>query len=381
MWPESSEHSTPLRTGLTTGTCATACCLTAAQYLLQPSLIDKQPSRIVSVTLPRGRTVELEVSIEASELTQVIVSTVKDAGDDPDVTHGALISAALRLRTSAEHLFKAGVGVGTVTREGLLLAVGEPAINPMPRQMIITHLNALAKASGYSGGFEIILGVKNGEAIAQKTMNPRLGIIGGLSILGTTGIVRPFSCAAWVASIFQGIDVARANGITHIAASTGNSSEQAIQARYELSDMALIEMGDFVGAVLKHLKKNPVAKLSLCAGFGKLTKLAQGHMDLNSRASAINLEFLAAVAEELGGTSALVENIKVANTSIEALALCNKDAIPLAREMCVRALQVVKSKLPQSVLAEVYAIDRRGGFVGHAGCIGAGINKSVKDRP
>ncbi|MBF3275353.1 cobalt-precorrin-5B (C(1))-methyltransferase, partial [Pseudomonas aeruginosa] len=146
-------------------------------------------------------------------------------------------------------------------------------INPVPRQMIERHLAQLAAERGYAGGFEVAIGVEGGAELALKTMNPRLGILGGLSILGTSGIVRPFSCSAYIASIHQGIDVARANGVRHIAACTGNASEDAMRRRYALPEIALIEMGDFAGAVLKHLRRAPVEKLSLCGGFGKISKL------------------------------------------------------------------------------------------------------------
>ncbi len=215
------------------------------------------------------------------------------------------------------------------------------------------------------------MGVENGASIALKTMNPRLGISGGLSILGTTGIVRPYSCSAWIASIHQGIDVAVANGIRHIAASTGNSSEQAIRQRYQLPDLALIEMGDFVGAVLKHISNTPSAntalqKLSLCGGFGKISKLANGHLDLNSRASAIDLEQLAAAAESLGADHILVSQIVNANTSIEALSLCHQHKIDLASPICRRAYKVARRYIPESITLEIWATDRKGNFIGCA---------------
>ena len=276
------------------------------------------------------------------------------------------IIVELHMRAEPGIAFFSGAGVGTVTREGLSLPVGEPAINPVPRQMITEHLDAVAAKYGYCGGFCVTIGVENGEAIAQKTMNSRLGIVGGLSILGTTGIVRPFSCSAWVASIHQGIDVARANGIHHIAASTGNGSEQAIKKKYQLCDMALIEMGDFAGAVLKHVKKTPIKKLSVCGGFGKVTKLANGHLDLNSRVSPIDFEHIAQVAGALGANHMLQHNIISANTSIEALTLCQQANIDLADAMCKRAVGKARSIVPATVSLEVFAINRQGEFVGYA---------------
>jgi cobalt-precorrin-5B (C1)-methyltransferase len=292
--------------------------------------------------------------------------TVKDAGDDPDVTHGAVVFARVTLAAAPGVRFHAGPGVGTVTRAGLMVPVGEPAINPVPRKMMSEHLVALAAEFGYAGGFEVAIGVENGEALALKTMNPRLGILGGLSILGTTGIVRPFSCSAYIASIHQAIDVARANGICHVAACTGNASEDAMRAHYGLADIALIEMGDFAGAVLKHLKRAPVARLSMCGGFGKLSKLAAGHLDLHSRTSSIDLAQLAAWARDAGASETLQDAIVGANTSQQAMALARDQGIALGDIVCAHALRVARDIVPASVAVDMFAIDRVGNLVGEA---------------
>lgn len=367
MWPESAESPAPLRTGLTTGTCATACCVAAAQ-----ALFAQQQEASVSVTLPKGKVVDLPI-IEYQKIDGGIkTATIKDAGDDPDATHGATLFVELRLSSEQGVRFHAAQGVGTVTRTGLLLDVGEPAINPVPRKMMTEHLESFAQTYQYFGGFDVSVGVVNGEQIAQKTMNPRLGILGGLSILGTTGIVRPFSCAAYIASIHQGIDVARANQLTHIAATTGNASEDAIKSHYQLDDMALIEMGDFVGAVLKHIKKveatapAQLTKLSICGGFGKISKLAQHHMDLNSRASSIDLGALAQLAASLGADDTLQERMANANTSVEALSFAMSEGLPLADAICQQALDFARKYIPVHIELEVWAIDRKGQFVGKA---------------
>jgi cobalt-precorrin-5B (C1)-methyltransferase len=390
MWKESSEDKQPLRTGLTTGTCATACAVAGAHYLLSASdeclpphsRSDSAPysPQQVSITLPKtksiGKTVELTIEqyhrcLSTQGKPCVTTSTIKDAGDDPDATHGAAVFVELQLTSTRGITFVAAKGVGTVTREGLLLAVGEPAINPVPRQMINQHLGDVAKRYDYNGGFIVAIGVENGESIAQKTMNPRLGIMGGLSILGTTGIVRPFSCAAWIASIYQGMDVATANGIDHLVATTGNTSEASIKQYYQdqgtpLSDMALIEMGDFAGAVLKHGKNVAVHKLTLCGGIGKISKLANGHMDLNSRVSAIDFEHLASIAKVLGASAELLQKIVQANTSVEVMNLCQQENISIADRLCEIALQVARKKLPNNIALDIWAIDRKGNFVGYA---------------
>lgn len=358
MWPESPEAPKPLRTGLTTGCCATACCLAAASALLTGRKID-----VASVTLPRGNIVELTICEQWSSPVGAFAATIKDAGDDPDVTHGAKIFVNVQLSAHSGVVFEAGFGVGRVTREGLVLPVGAAAINPVPRQMMNEHLQRLAHDNDYHGGFVVTVGVEKGDELALKTMNPRLGIMGGLSILGTTGIVRPFSCSAYIASIHQGIDVAKANGFEHIAATTGSTSEAAIVRRYQLPEMALIEMGDFVGAVLKYMKKVPIQKLSICGGFGKMSKLANGHLDLHSRASSIDFNSLARFAAGAGGSPALQRKIMSANTSIEALRHCNADNVDLASAVCAGAWGNARAKIPATVELEVWAADRQGNLL------------------
>ncbi|HKS14602.1 MAG TPA: cobalt-precorrin-5B (C(1))-methyltransferase [Pseudomonas sp.] len=362
MREETREQPAPLRSGLTTGSCATATSLAAARLLLTGEATDA-----VQITLPKGKQVQMRLEFCQRAGDRAEAGTIKDAGDDPDVTHGALLFSQVRLQAEPGVRFVAGQGVGTVTRPGLVLGVGEPAINPVPRRMIGDHLQQLAMEAGYAGGFEVTVNVRDGEQLALKTMNPRLGILGGLSILGTSGIVRPFSCAAYIASIHQGIDVAHTNGYTHIAACTGNASEDTMRRVYGLPEIALIEMGDFVGAVLKHLRKVPVARLSLCGGFGKISKLAAGHMDLHSRHSSIDLPQLAAWASDIGADSALHTAILGANTSQQALALAHAEGVELGNAVCQHALAFARSVVPAQVQVEVFAIDRQGGIVGQAG--------------
>ncbi|MEG3754119.1 cobalt-precorrin-5B (C(1))-methyltransferase [Psychromonas arctica] len=369
MWPETSETEQPLRNGLTTGSCATACCVAAVRALLA----NKQPAS-VEITLPRGELVNLHI-IDYQPLEKGIrTSTIKDAGDDPDATHGATLFVELRLLPTPGITFKAAEGVGTVTREGLVLAIGEPAINPVPRKMMISHLEHYAQAYQYQGGFEVSVGIVNGEQIATNTMNSRLGIIGGLSILGTTGIVRPYSCAAYIASIHQGIDVARVNGFTHLAASTGIASEHAIKEYYQMDEISLIEMGDFVGAMMKYLRRekidpksgNRIQKLSISAGFGKLTKLANGHLDLNSRQSSIDFEQLANIAKKLGASTELQQQILNANTTIQVLNMTKQAGLDIATVVCIEALKFAKTIVHESIEVEVWAVNRKGLFVANS---------------
>jgi cobalt-precorrin-5B (C1)-methyltransferase len=359
MREETPENRKNLRSGFTTGACATATSLAAAN-----ALINGHFDTSATIILPRGRRVEFE--LEQCNLindNRAYASTVKDAGDDPDATHRATIFAEVELAQEPGVRFHAAPGVGVVTRAGLPVAVGEPAINPVPRKMISNHLGDLANESGYEGGFEVHIGVVDGEKIAEKTMNGRLGIIGGISILGTTGIVKPYSCAAFIASIHQSIDVASANGIDHVAATTGSTSERYIQGRLGLSDMAMVEMGDFAGAVFKHLRRVPMGKLSLCGGFGKISKLAAGHHSLHSKDSTVDFEFLSELAKNLGAGQGLIERVKTANTSAEALDHCIESDVPLADEIVKLARKCALEASQNKCKIDVYCIDRKGNCV------------------
>lgn len=371
MWPESQEQPKPLRTGLTTGCCATACCVAAARALLggwcEPGRELTLP--LVPVTLPRGESVSLPLSELKVKNDCARAATIKDAGDDPDVTHGATVFVELRLTEAKGVHFRASKGVGIVTRTGLPIDVGEAAINPVPRKMMREHLEGVAREFAYEGGFDIAVGVERGDTLALKTMNPRLGILGGLSILGTTGIVRPFSCSAYIASIHQGLDVAGANGITHVAAVTGNRSEEFIRSHFALPDLAIIEMGDFVGAVLKYLKKAAIPRVSLCGGIGKLSKLANGHLDLHSRASSIDFDHLAMLAARQGANAELITLIRGSNTSIEALRHSRKAGIDLATAICQGAMSEARKRVPTNIALDVWAVDREGRLLGSAGVL------------
>jgi cobalt-precorrin-5B (C1)-methyltransferase len=290
-----------------------------------------------------------------------MAAVVKDAGDDPDVTHGAIVRSSVRHGEPGTGIvFRAGAGVGVVTKPGLPLAVGEPAINPVPRQLMRGVIQEL-------GGTDVIveISVDNGEELAKRTWNPRLGIVGGLSILGTTGVVVPYSCSAWIDSIRRGIDVARAVGREHVAGCTGSTSEQTVRDIYSLPDDALLDMGDFAGAVLKYIRRHPVRRLTIAGGFGKLSKLADGHLDLHSKRSQVDLDFLARQALQAGGSNQLAERISNANTALEALQLAGD--VPLGDQVAASAHNTVIEVLRGAPIeSDVIVIDRSGRVVGRA---------------
>jgi cobalt-precorrin-5B (C1)-methyltransferase len=311
------EMATPLKRGWTTGACASGAARAAFEALLTGQFPDPVP-----VALPKGLRPEFALAIHELGAGFARAGIVKDAGDDPDVTHGALIVATVRLAgASAGVSFKAGEGVGTVTRPGLPLPVGEPAINPAPRAMIRANLEEVAARFGAGVDAIVEISVPGGKRIADRTANGRLGILGGLSILGTTGIVIPYSCSAWIHSIHRGVDVARASACAHIGAATGETSEAAIRALYGLPDHALIEMGDFVGGLLKYLREHPVPRLTIAGGPAKMTKLAEGKLDLHSKRGAIDLAALGERIAGSGGASSLVAAIASANSGLHAFEL------------------------------------------------------------
>ncbi len=358
-----SPESGDLRRGWTTGACATAATAAAWRALLTGVF-----PKTVTIRLPRGQLVEFDLF--STELGDGFARTsvIKDAGDDPDVTHQAEIIAEVRHGDPETGVrFRAGTGVGTVTMAGLPLEVGEPAINPVPRQMMETTVQEIAAEFAANGDVEITLSIPGGEKLAGKTMNGRLGILGGLSILGTTGIVIPFSCSSWIHSIHRGIDVACAANLGHIAAATGSTSEAAVRKKFNLSEQGLIDMGDFAGGLLKYLRKHPVPRLTLAGGFGKLGKLAQGHLDLHSSRSRLDMDHLAAMAKDAGADRDLIAAIRAANTGLEALQLCQKAGVPVARQVAVRAREVAMAALAGDTEVDVLVYDREGNQVGQSG--------------
>ncbi|MFF5975152.1 cobalt-precorrin-5B (C(1))-methyltransferase [Streptomyces sp. NPDC012769] len=360
---------TGLRPGWTTGACATAATTAAYTALLTGDFPDP-----VTITLPKGQTPSFALAAESLTGGAAMAGVVKDAGDDPDVTHGALIRSTVRLLPAGSGVvFRAGEGVGTVTLPGLPLEVGEPAINPVPRQMMRAQVAEVAAAHGATGDVEITISVDHGAEIARSTWNPRIGILGGLSILGTTGVVVPYSCSAWIDSIRRGVDVARAGGLTHVAGCTGSTSERTVTELYDLPEIALLDMGDFAGAVLKYIRRHPVDRLTICGGFAKLSKLAVGHLDLHSARSQVDKVFLAELARTGGASDALADEITAANTGLAALRLCEAAGVPLGDLVAARARDEALAVLRGApVTVDVVCIDRAGVVVGRSAPAGPG---------
>lgn len=353
----------PLRKGWTTGCCATAATKAAYTALLTGTFPDP-----VSITLPKGETPAFALAREGMDGESVFAGIVKDAGDDPDVTHGAtVVSTVTRLSPGSGIRFVAGDGVGTVTKAGLPIGVGEPAINPVPRAMMTAVVEALAEEHNVSPDLEIRISVPDGATIAEKTWNPRLGILGGISILGTTGVVHPFSCAAWIHSIHRGIDVARAEGLTHLLGATGSTSERAAQAFHGLPDGALIDMGDFAGGLLKYIRAHPVPRLTIAGGFAKMTKLAQGALDLHSSRSQVDNLFYLSMPCSQSLTDFQHLAVKNANSALEVLEIMTKGSIDIGTSIAEAAKRTAEGVLRDSgVSVDIIVTDRKGAIIAHA---------------
>jgi cobalt-precorrin-5B (C1)-methyltransferase len=351
-----------LRYGWTTGACATAAARAAFAALATGRFPDP-----VEIVLPQGRRPSFALARSALESGTATAAVVKDAGDDPDVTHGAVVEASLRPGAAGSGVtFRAGAGVGMVTLPGLPLAVGEPAINPAPRRMMEDNLKEARAAHGGPADVEITIAIEDGAALAKKTWNERLGIVGGLSVLGTTGVVVPYSCSAWIHSIHQGVDVARAAGLSHIAAATGSTSEKTVAELYGLPLTALIDMGDFAGGLLKYLRAHPVPRLTVAGGFGKLSKLAAGHMDLHSKRSQVDPAFLARLADEAGADAGMTAEIAALGSAGAILQRADAAGLALGDAVAAAARRVCLKEADGAFDVEIIACDRLGKPVGRA---------------
>jgi cobalt-precorrin-5B (C1)-methyltransferase len=302
-----------LRSGYTTGACATAGAKAAALVIVQRRLVDA-----VEITLPRGERVRfmLHSCVRHSD-TAAECSVIKDAGDDPDVTHGAEIFTRVDLEPPPGLRYRAGTGIGTVTKPGLELAVGEPAINPVPRRMIRQALGEVLGSAWDDVGATVTIAIPNGEELAKQTLNGRLGILGGLSILGTTGIVEPYSNSAFKVSILKAIRVARTNGCDHLVLTPGGRSETFAQRVFALPEESFIEVGDFVRQAMAYCRRyNP--RLVSFAGFpAKFSKVAAGQLETHSREGEVDFHFLADVGTSAGLPPVLLDKIRGATLARE----------------------------------------------------------------
>ncbi len=349
----------PLRHGYTTGACAAA-----ATKAALTALILQERQEEATIPLPIGQ--DVTFALERCEYTSdmAVAGIIKDGGDDPDATHGALILSTVSWRDEPGIKLDGGVGVGRVTKPGLPVPVGEPAINPVPRKMIVESVETVLNQFGVIRGVEVVISVPAGEEIAKKTLNGRLGIIGGISILGTRGIVVPFSTSAYKASIVQAINVAYEAGCRHVVLSTGGKSEKFAMEQYpDLPEEAFVEMGDFVGFSLQQCKRRGIEKVTLSGMMGKFSKVAQGVMMVHSKSAPVDFGFLAQMAAEAGASEELLEQIRGANTASHVGDLMESYP-PFFEKMCEYCCRSGLKEVQGGMTIETILITMKGSLLG-----------------
>ncbi|HEV2373421.1 MAG TPA: cobalt-precorrin-5B (C(1))-methyltransferase [Streptosporangiaceae bacterium] len=366
--PELSEPDLPrtakvrtraLRTGWTTGTCASA----AAKAALT-ALRDQAEQREVEVALPSGQRVRFAVESCVYGPGKATAVVVKDAGDDPDVTHGAHLTATVRWRDGPGLALEGGEGVGVVTKPGLGLEVGAPAVTTTPRAMITQAVAEVADL-GHRGVL-VVISVPGGERMARKTTNARLGILGGISILGTTGIVRPFSTASWRASVEQAVSVMAAQGERTAVLCTGGRTERGAMALLpELPEVCFVEVGDFTGAAMRRAVAERLERVVFVGMAGKLAKLAAGVLMTHYTRSKVNLGLLHDVTLAAGGSAGLAEAVGAANTGRHAYEIWEREGMLRAAgdELCHRVRSVLVRAGEGHLGADVAMVDFSGATV------------------
>jgi cobalt-precorrin-5B (C1)-methyltransferase len=349
-----------LRTGWTTGTCASAAAKAAIALL-----VTGEPQSVVEVALPSGRRVTF--AVERCELVagpagvKAEAVVVKDAGDDPDVTDGAHLTATVSWQQEPGISLDGGVGVGVVTKAGLGLEVGAPAVNPVPRRMIIQAVEEVADPAVQ--GIRVVISVPEGERMARKTTNARLGIIGGISILGTTGIVRPFSTASWRASVVQAVSVMAAQGERTVVLCTGGRTEAGARALLpELPEVCFVEVGDFTGAALRQAVAGGLEHVVFVGMIGKLTKLAAGVLMTHYTRSKVEVGMLGSITRTVGAPEAVAAEVDAANTGRHAYELWESAGVlgPAGDELCRRVADVLTRFTGGRLGAEVAMVDFTG---------------------
>nr|WP_218566786.1 cobalt-precorrin-5B (C(1))-methyltransferase [Vallicoccus soli] len=343
-----------LRTGWTTGTCASAAAKAAAT-----ALRDQEPQEVVEVALPSGRRVTFAVDSCTYDPRRATAVVVKDAGDDPDVTDGAHLTATVTRGAGDGVELDGGVGVGVVTKPGLGLEVGGPAINEVPRRMIVQAVREALP----EGGLRVVVSVPEGEVMARRTTNARLGILGGISVLGTTGVVRPFSTASWRASVEQAVSVMGAQGVGTVVLCTGGRTEKGAMALLpHLPEVSFVEVGDFTGAALRRAREVGVGEVVFVGMAGKLAKLAAGVLMTHYTRSKVDLGLLGDVTRAAGGDAALAAEVAAANTGRHAYEIWERAGLLRAAgdELCRRVQEVLVRAAEGEVAAEVAMVDFTG---------------------
>jgi cobalt-precorrin-5B (C1)-methyltransferase len=352
-----------MRHGFTTGACAAAVSKGAVTML-----ITGETAQAAEIWLPAGFYHTFELIEQEVGALGAHCATIKDAGDDPDATDKAKIVGTVTWKDETGIEIDGGIGVGRVTKPGLSVPVGEAAINPVPRRMITNEVEAVLNEYGVERGVKVVISVPDGEGMAKKTLNARLGIIGGISILGTRGIVVPFSTAAYKASVVQALQVAKASGIRHAVLTTGGSSEKhAMRLNPQLAEEAFVQMGDFVGFSLQHAKRLGMKQISLVGMMGKFSKVAQGVMMVHSKSAPVDFHFLAAVAAEAGAPERVQADILDANTASHVAELVAAAGVAgFFDKLCEHACRHALKHIGGGASVETVLVTMKGDVLGRA---------------
>jgi len=365
---EPKPHPSPtraLRTGYTTGACAAAAAKAATQVLISQKRVIQ-----TEIPFPDGQRVVFPVGRCEIGPNRARCSVVKRAGDDPDVTDGVEICVSVEWQNAPGITIEGGQGVGVITKPGLELPIGEAAINPIPRRMIAEAVaEGLGRAS-HERGVRVVVTVPAGEAIARRTLNRRLGIVGGISILGTTGIEIPFSAAAFTASITQALKVAAATGCTEVVLTTGRRSERFAQRLLDLPEEAFIQAGDHIGFALEECARLELRKATLCLLVGKLSKIAAGHLQTHADNSSVDAAFLAEEAAAAGAAPATLEAIRGINSSRQfAEIVLEHGPATVFDRLCHRAAENCHAHVGGRLAVECILTDFDGGVLGRSGIV------------
>lgn len=329
----------PLRSGYTTGACAAAAAQAATTALRKQEAV-----RRVQIDLPGGVKAGFDIEQCVFNESRATCSVIKDAGDDPDVTDGAEIRATAAWKEEPGVSIDRGEGVGVVTKPGLEIAVGMPAINPVPARMIAEAVQKALENRQNGKGISVTISVPRGEELAQRTLNPRLGITGGISILGTSGVVIPYSVSAYTACISQGLDVARACGCREAVLTTGRRSEKYAQKELGLAEECFIQAGDFVDYSLTECAAKGMDRVTVWGMVGKISKLAAGYLYTNVSDSRVDIGFLAGVAADCRVPEEAIKQLRGAVTANHFRRLLPPECL---REFCDRLCRLAAEKFRQ----------------------------------
>lgn len=349
-----------LREGFTTGACSAAAAKAATRVLVRGETLTE-----IETGLPNKRRVTLALKRCERSDNSAICSIIKDAGDDPDCTHGAELTAHVKLNQSSTVVVRGGEGVATVTKAGLGLEVGHSAINPVPMKNIIDMVQEELQGSAFSGA-EVTISVPGGIEMAKQTLNERLGLIGGISILGTTGIVKPYSTAAYRASVVQGIAMAKSQGLDTVVFTTGGKSEKyAMDLFPKLDTLAFIQVGDFIGTGVKTATNKKFKQVIIVGMMGKLSKMADGIMMTHRAGSEVNMAMLAQIAREIGMPAETCQTIAQANTARHVLEICAAAGFPqITSAICQRVAHNCMKHAAGPIGVAVYLVDFDGNLLG-----------------